>query len=75
MVVLKNLRMESVGMGGMVKRSFEQVAVENSIAPTTRSRVRDEELRVVHNGMQLVLDGLYRSQEKGFESSMSSDLS
>lgn len=47
--------------------------MEHSIAPVTKSRGCDEKMKIVHNGMQSVLDELFMVQVEGFDVSLSSD--
>lgn len=44
-------------MGGIVSISSEVVAVEGSSPPTPSSRGRNENNKIVHNEMQIILNG------------------
>lgn len=45
-------------MGGRLSSSSAIVAIEDSIAPTKISRGRHEKMKIVHNGMRILLNGL-----------------
>lgn len=42
----------------------ELVAVENLVSPTKSSRGREEKMEIVQNGMQSILNVLYRCQDE-----------
>lgn len=50
---------ESSEMGEMVLEFFEIIAVNDLTRPTTISRGREKNIKVVHNEVQIILYGLY----------------
>lgn len=68
-------QVESSVMGVTGSRTFELVSVKGSVAPTTRSGGCGEKMKIVHNARQLILDGIFRCQDKRFKVSTSSDSS
>lgn len=63
---------ESSEMGGMRPGPSELVSVEASIAPRTISGSPDEKMKIVLNGMQLIMNVLYKSQPETLEVNTSS---
>lgn len=64
------VEVKSIEMGGMDLRSSDLVPVEDSVAVTTSSRCPDKKMKVVLDGMQLILDGNSRCLEEAFEVSI-----
>lgn len=60
-------KVEGSDMKGMVLRSSKLIVVQDLMAPTTSSRGHHEEMRIVHDGMQIRLHRLYMRDDERLE--------
>lgn len=66
-------KMQSDELEGRDLRHFELVTVGNLIESTVGLGGFDENMRIGHNWMPMILDGVYKRHVEGFEKYLSSD--